>query len=91
MDNNTLTKEQLLMKAEGVKDCVKWIEDKLKSEKQSLIKDKELESIYGMYEDCGESYRNEVIKGKARMEALIEAKVSLEKYKKKLKYEAEEV
>jgi len=26
MDNKNLTKEQLLMKAEGVKDCVKWME-----------------------------------------------------------------
>ena len=36
MEETSLTKEQLLMKSDGVKDCVKWIEKKLKDEKEQL-------------------------------------------------------
>lgn len=71
IDNETLNKDQLLMKSEGVRDCVKWTEEKIKKEKQLLIQDEELESAYGMYEDCGESYRNEIIRRKARIDVLI--------------------
>lgn len=82
MKKETLTKEQLLMKSEGVRDCIKWIEQKLKEEKKELEKDKDMKSIYGMFEDCGESYRVQVYEDEARMNALIETKVSLEKYMK---------
>ena len=46
---------------------------------------------YGMFEDCGESYKVVVYERKARMEALVETKISLQKYMKKLKHIAEEV
>ena len=91
MEETSLTKEQLLMKSNGVKDCVKWIEKKLKDEKEQLKYDEDMWNSYGMFEDCGESYKVAVYERKARMEALVETKISLQKYMKKLKHMAEEV
>ena len=78
MEEKVLTKEQLLMKSEGVKDCVKWLKDKLKEEKEELKKDDKNYATWGMFSDCGPSYRNDVIVREARMESLVEAKVSLD-------------
>jgi len=86
-----LTKEQLLMKSEGVKDCVKWLEKKLKEEKKELEVDNKNYATWGMFSDCGPSYENDVIERKARMESLVEAKVSLEKYMRKLRHMVNEV
>jgi len=91
MEEVILTKEQLLMKSEGAKDCVKWLEKKLKEEKEYLKEDNENLKTFGMFSDCGPSYRNAVIEREARMESLIEAKVGLEKYMRKLRHMAEEV
>jgi hypothetical protein len=86
-----MSSEELLYKSDGVKECVKWIEKKLKKEKEQLKTDEDLESAYGMYENCGSSYRDAVVKREGRMESLVEVKVELEKYMKKLRHEADEV
>jgi len=91
MEERILTKEQLLIKSEGVKDCVKWLKDKLKEEKESLKYNEKMLSQFGMFDDCGPSYRNDVVVRIARMESLVEAKIGLEKYMKKLRHMAEEV
>jgi len=91
MEETNLTKEQLLMKSEGVKDCVKWLENKLKGEKNELENDNKNYSTWGMFDDCGPSYENAIVEREARMESLIEAKVGLEKYMRKLRHMADEV
>jgi len=91
MEELVLTKEQLLMKSEGVRDCVKWLEKKLKEEKKELEKDNKNYATWGMFSDCGPSYENAVVEREARIEALVEAKVSLEKYMRKLRHMADEV
>ena len=91
MEELVLTKEQLLMKSEGVRDCVKWLEKKLKDEKNELENNNKNYATWGMFSDCGPSYKNAVVEREARMEALIEVKVSLEKYMRKLRHMADEV
>ena len=91
MEELVLTKEQLLMKSEGVKDCVKWLEKKLKGEKNELENDNKNYDTWGMFDDCGPSYENAIVEREARMEALVEVKVSLEKYMRKLRHMADEV
>lgn len=91
MEEVKLTKEQLLMKSEGVKDCVKWLEKKLKEEKEYLKDDEKNYANFGMFDDCGPSYRQNLIEREARIESLVEVKVSLEKYMRKLRHMADEV
>jgi len=91
MEEVILTKDQLLMKSEGVKDCVKWLEKKLKEEKECLKEDNENLRNFGMFDGCGPSYRQNLIEREARMESLVEAKVGLEKYMRKLRHMADEV
>ena len=79
------------MKSEGVKDCVKWLKDKLKEEKKELEKDNKNYATWGMFSDCGPSYENAVVEREARMESLVEVKVGLEKYMRKLRHMADEV
>jgi len=81
---------ELLLKADGVKDCVKWLEKKIKEEQKILEKVKTDLQSFGMFEDCRSSYEQEYIKQQAKVETLIDVKISFEKYSKKLKHEAEE-
>lgn len=74
--------EFLKAKSLGVKDCVKWIESKIKLEKQKL-KNVEDKYQYDYYE--GE----DSIKQK-KMSTLISIKVGLDKYQKKLNHESNE-
>lgn len=70
-------KEQLLAESKGVKDCVKWLEKRIKE------KQKELEKV--------ERYYGEICELDVAIKTLIEVKISLEKYSRKLKHEANEV
>lgn len=88
--DDIVTKEELLIKADGVKDCVKQTEKKIKEEKKLLEIDKKDYQSFGMYDDCGSIYEQHVIKREARIEVLIEQKISLEKYMRKLRHEAKE-
>jgi hypothetical protein len=85
-----LTTEQLLMKAEGVKDCMKWIEEQIKNEKIHLKNEEKLVKDFGWFEDCGESYRNQVMVRKERISAMVGLKIGTEKYMRKLKHKANE-
>ena len=69
----------LLSKAEGVKDCVKWVEKRIK-EKQKHLKETDWYYILEAEREL-----------KAQIGELIAVKISLEKYAKKLKYMAEEM
>lgn len=86
-----VTAEYLLAKSDGVKDCVKHLIKEIKKEKKLLEHDEKLRSKFGYFEDCGESYQRAVHERKARIEALIEQKISMEKYSRKLKHMANEV
>ena len=74
-----MTSEQLLYKSEGVKDCVKWIEKRIKEEQKFN------DSIDRYYNPESWNERNHAIK------EMISIKISLEKYAKKLKHEANEI
>lgn len=69
-------KEEILIKSEGVKDCVKWVEKILKETKKEL-------------DDCGDWEYHSIIQ--SRLEGQLKIKVGLERYLKKLRYEADEI
>jgi len=58
---------------------IKELQKQLEGEKQDL---REL----GNYEDCGSYYQEQVIKTEAVISELVSQKISLEKWRKKLKY-----
>ncbi len=70
--------EYLMAKSDGVKDCVKWIEKRIKVKKEIL---EETDWFY---------VPDTRIECKAEIEELISVKISLEKYAKKLKHMANE-
>lgn len=71
--------QHLLVKSEGVKDCVKWIEKRIK-EKQKYLKEQDWYYI-----------PEAELEYKAAINELISVKISLEKYAKKLKHIANEL
>lgn len=75
-------KEYLLSKADGVDDCVKWIKQKIKVKKEEL--DKQKKNWLFLYDDYNAELKQEI-------DFLVEIKIGLEKYKKKLKYMSEEI
>jgi hypothetical protein len=62
---------------------IKELQKQLEVEKQER---KEL----GVYEDCGSFYQDAVIKTEAVISELVSQKISLEKWRKKLKYSLSE-
>lgn len=76
-------------KSDGVKDVFKWLEKECKAQKKRLdaiIKEKE-KGTYYWFSDMGESIvREEEI----RLETLVNIKISVEKYMKKLRHKEKE-
>lgn len=81
------------MKSDGVEDIFTWLKDKCKEEKAKVqIAEKEYEEAKRTYhfedEQCliDSAERNvEIVK--ARLNAIVEVKIGVEKYMKKLKHE----
>ena len=69
--------KELLYKAEGVKDCVKWLIEQIKLEQEQQNR-----SLF-WYDDTTDY--NE------RINTMINIKIGLEKYAKKLKHQLEEI
>lgn len=81
------------MKSDGVQDIFTWLKVKCKEEKTKVqIAEKEYEEAKRTYhfedEQCLiDSAERNVEIAKARLNAFVEAKISTEKYMKKLRYE----
>jgi len=73
-----LSKEYYLIKAEGVKDCVKWLEKRIKM-KQKFLKETSWSYMFEYKLEEEEDIRE-----------LITVKISFEKYAKKLKHMLDE-
>ena len=59
---------------------------RIKELQEGLKSEKEDRKIYGGYEDCGSYYEEQVIKTEAVISELIAHKISLEKWRTKLKF-----
>ena len=84
-------KDFLLAQSQAVKDCAKHLIKKIKTEKKLLKAEQADARHFGMFDDCGEFYINRVTEREARISVLVEQKISLEKYSKKLRHQAEEL
>ena len=63
---------------------------RIKELKKQLEVEKQDRKELGMYEDCGSFYQDAVIKTEAVISELVSQKISLEKWRKKLKYSLSE-
>ena len=76
------------MKSDGVEDVFKWLKNKCKEEKKKVqIAEKEYEEIKKTCYFEDEQCKMDVEIAKARLSAFAEAKIGVEKYMKKLRYE----
>jgi len=75
-------------KAQGVKDCVKWLIKQIQiQEQQSLLEKEEFERDQHYRTDLTEPFFQMVHDRKIKIETMIEIKISLQKYATKLKYQ----
>jgi hypothetical protein len=79
-----------MSKSEGVKDIVKWLEEQCNLAKTAVESAERSERAMGMYEDCGDFYREALVEARAKLATLVQVKISTEKYMKKLRHEEEE-
>lgn len=71
-------------KIEGVKECLKIIREDIKKAKKELeIAQKDCKA-YDSFDDCSESFRNDCIRKQEHLDSLVQMKIKLEKYSKKL-------
>lgn len=83
------------MKSDGVKDVFKWLEDKCKEQKKIVDKyEEERRANIGwkLFEDTQCLYDDSDLKlklAKEKLKTLVEVKISVEKYMKKLKHNGE--
>ena len=74
-------------KIEGVKDCLKIIREDIKVAKKELEMAENDCRAYSSFDDCGESFRNDCIRKQEHLDSLVQMKIKLEKYSKKLCHE----
>lgn len=79
-----MTKEYLNNKADGVKDVVKWLEKRIKAKQVKFEEEKRTMSTY-YYSPIWED------RDRTEIDTLISMKISIEKYMRKLRYEADDL
>lgn len=72
------------MESEGVKKVVLWLEEEIEKAKADVVSAKRARSKFGMYEDCGESYNEDVIAAEAALKELVRVKNKAEELAKNL-------
>lgn len=72
------------MESAGVKKVVVWLEEEIEKAKANVVSAKRARSRFGMYEDCGESYNEDVIAEEAALKELVRVKKHTEELAEKL-------
>ena len=75
------------IKREILNEIIKKTIKRIKSLQVQLEEEKVDRKNFGVFEDCGDFYREQVIQTKAVISELVSQKISLEKWRKKLTYE----
>lgn len=78
------------MESEGVKKVVLWLEEEIEKAKADVVSAKRARSRFGMYDDCGESYNEDVIAAEAALKELVRVKNKTEELAKNLQNEENE-
>ncbi len=78
------------MKSVGFKKVVEWLEEEIEKAKANVVSAKRARSKFGMYEDCGESYNEDVITAEAVLKELVRVKNKTEELAQNLQNEEHE-
>lgn len=78
------------MESAGVKKVVLWLEEEIEKAKANIVSAKRARSRFGMYEDCGESYNEDVIAAEAALKELVRVKNKTEELAQNLQNEENE-
>ena len=76
-----------MSKSEGVKEVVKWLEEQCNLAKSGVESAERANRSLGMFEDCGDFYREQLLEARTKLATLVSVKISTEKFMKKLRYE----
>lgn len=76
--------------SEVIFETLPWLEEKLKKAKADLAEATKDCSAMGYFEDCGEFYQRAKAEAQTRFDTLLEIKVGMEKYAKKLRHQETE-
>lgn len=82
-----MNKSIIISEIEIAHNIFKDLERKCKEQKQIVEKAKRDYIEFKFYDDCADSYYNDYIKEQGILEGLVKAKISTERYYKKLRYE----
>ena len=74
-----------------LKEVIKKTISRIKVLQKDLEKAKEVERVFGTYDDCGDSYITEVERIEAVIKELVQQKISLEKWRKLLGHQQREI
>lgn len=77
-------------KVAGAKECLQILREQIKTAKEELELAQADYKQYGGYDDCGESFRNNFIAAKAKHDALVQARIEIEKHSKKIGHQLRE-
>lgn len=77
------------MKSEGVRDIVKWMEQKIKEQRIRVVDAHKDVQALGHFEDCGDHYHSKLQEECAVLDKMVSWKISTEKYMKKLQHQGE--
>lgn len=77
-------------KINGIKECVKLIREDIKTAKVRLEQAEKDYKQFGAFDDCSDFYREEYVRAKQELDTLVAMKIKLEKYWKKLRWEAKD-
>jgi len=78
-----------MRKSDGVQDIVKWLEQRCKDRKKDVEEAEKGVRALGMFEDCGDFYREQLATAQAALAEAVSIKISTEKYMKKLRHQGE--
>lgn len=78
------------MESAGVKKVVLWLEEEIEKAEANVVSAKRARSRFGMYEDCGESYNEDVIAAEAALKELVRVKNKTEELAQNLHNEEHE-
>jgi len=74
--------EEITIEARILKEVSKKLIKRIKELQLQLQKEIEDRRDFGGYEDCGQSYQEQVVRTEAKIQELVSQKISIEKWRK---------
>lgn len=77
-------------KVAGARECLQILRDSIKVAKADVAEAEKNYKQFGQFDDCGSSYEKDLIAAKAKLSALVQARIEIEKQSKRIGYRIKE-